>query len=447
MARPGIARWSTAFLAAVLVAGACGADAQPTASLATAVPPPTLEPTPPPTPTPSPRPTPTRATSPTPAPDPTAIPLAAGNYDSVMLEPGISYALPSGWEQYADTRTWFETSPPGHRGTIAIFVRPKAAKPTTGCVALADAAVGPKASDLVAWISAHPALAVSKPSAASVAGLPGKVIDVALDPTWTDECPWDYERPGTSLLLFGDTGTDVWGVTGDQHLRLYIADLPGGGTFVIDIDHFYGWDLEEFRAAAQPIVESIAIRDLPKPLPSAIPSGTTGKVTLADYSLTLTLPKGWRTLGMSADDVDDVIDAIPEDILPAGVEDRMAGLIAAGLKLWAFDHQKANLGANVSIMALPKRIPEPLLLLTAKSLAGQLPSARNVKVTEVKVDGQPAVRIDLQLTLSAYGRTLTLTETQLYLPRPTTTLVVTIAIPKGGQLKDRDSLVKSIRLG
>lgn len=445
MARSRPARWWAVLLAAALGAGACGTAAEPTlapspiatdaAAMAT------------PTPTPTPRPTPTRTPTPTQAPDPTPIPLRAGTYRSTLLEPTISYTLPAGWQLYADTRTWFELVPQGpDNRSINVFVRPKAPKMMTGCVAVADETVGPTASDLLAWLAAHPALEVSKPKAATVAGLPGTVVDVALDYRWTKYCPWHSMGAATSMLLFGDDGSDILPVTSTSHSRLYVADLPTGGTLVIDVDHHNGWDLDSFQAAAQPIVQSIALPDLPRPSPTAIVTGTTGTVTLPEYGFTVTLPKKWKTVVLEGEDLDAVIAAVPEDIVPAEMRDRIAGLMAAGLKLWAFDYDSANAGANMSVMALTTPIPKSLLLLSAKAGVSQIPEAKHIRATEITIDGQPAVRIDLDLAVDINGTKVTMTETQLYIPRPKTTLIVTIATPAKGQLKDRDALVKGIRL-
>jgi len=47
-----------------------------------------------------------------------------------------------------------------------------------------------------------------------------------------------------------------WVVAGSERLRLFLLDVPGDGTVIVDIDAFDGSLIDELIADAMPIVNS-----------------------------------------------------------------------------------------------------------------------------------------------------------------------------------------------
>ena len=183
----------------------------------------------------------------------------------------------------------------------------------------------------------------------------------------------------------------------------------------------------------------------PSTAPS-LPSGTTGKVTLEDYGFSMVLPKGWQTLGLTVEDVQAIFDALPAGTMPAGLVDQVPSLVAAGLKVWAFDLRPSGHGSNVSVFAIGYSIPVSLLKPTAQASLANVKGISNIKMTNIKLDGVKALRVDAKVAMTVQGTKVVANEVQLYIPLKTSTMIVTITLPKGGSTRDRDKILKSIRI-
>ena len=187
----------------------------------------------------------------------------------------------------------------------------------------------------------------------------------------------------------------------------------------------------------------------PTPAPPAgslVPDGQTGRVVLADQALAITLPKGWQTIGLTASDMTAIFDRLPDGTLPAGMQDQVASLVAAGLKLWAFDVTGSDAGANCNVLAEAISVPPSLLKVSAEASLSVVKGISNVKYADVRIDGATALRVDYTYVTSSAGKSAKGKGTQIYIARPGNLVVVTVTIPKGGSLTARDKLVDSIRL-
>jgi len=114
--------------------------------------------------------------------------------------------------------------------------------------------VGTTSTELVTWIRGLPV----SPSAArdGDGGRPrGSSIDSA-SRRWTQSCPFADGLPTVPLLVEPGTGLR-WVIAGGERLRLYILDLPDGGTLLVDIDDFEGSQIDAFLGQAAPIVKSL----------------------------------------------------------------------------------------------------------------------------------------------------------------------------------------------
>jgi hypothetical protein len=198
------------------------------------------------------------AGSATPAPTgPAPSALAPGTYTSTTFQPAVTYTVPAGWDNPDDSATYFRLRPLGSEVVgIYLFRDPAAASQDAACPETAQPGVGGSSTELSAWIRGLPGLVVSEPKLASIGGLRGTELDIGIKDGWTASCPFASGSP-TVPLFVGATTEYRWVVVGTERLRLYLLDIPGGGTVVVDVDAFDGSLIDQLIAAATPIVQSM----------------------------------------------------------------------------------------------------------------------------------------------------------------------------------------------
>ncbi len=186
--------------------------------------------------------------------------LPAGTYSSLGFLPTATYTLPDGWEIPVDRAAYLEMRPFGSEiAGIHFFATPKAAIQDAACTSAPDTTVGTTSTELVKWIRERPGLTVSPPAMVTIGGLPGQMIDVGIKEGWTTSCPFAGGLPTVPLFNGGDAGYH-WIVVGNERLRLYLLDLPGGGTVVVDVDAFDGSVFDGLLNQAIPIVKSLQFK-------------------------------------------------------------------------------------------------------------------------------------------------------------------------------------------
>jgi hypothetical protein len=190
------------------------------------------------------------------APAPAVTPLPAGTYTSLAFQPAVTFTVPDGWVLTADAPLYLALQPAGNDAIgVHLFRDPSAASQDPTCPASAEPGVGGTSSALTAWIREQPGLNVTPPVMATVGGLPGTSLDISLKVDWTQACPFANGTP--SVPLFNSPAIDHWVVVGNERLRAYFLDLPGGGTVVVDQDAFDGTQFEALLAASGGIVRSL----------------------------------------------------------------------------------------------------------------------------------------------------------------------------------------------
>lgn len=189
----------------------------------------------------------------TPQPGPTAMP--AGTYTSSSFQPALTFTVPEGWVLAEDSALYLSLRPADSDVIgIHLFRDPSAASQDPTCPAAPEPGVGRTSSELTAWIRSLPGLVVSTPAMATVGGLPGVSIDAALQADWTAACPFADGIP--SVPLFNSPQIEHWVVVGNERLRLYLLDVPGGGTVVVDLDAFDGEQIADLINVALPILQT-----------------------------------------------------------------------------------------------------------------------------------------------------------------------------------------------
>jgi hypothetical protein len=196
------------------------------------------------------------AASPSPS-GPAASPLAAGTYTSSAFQPAVTFTVPDGWELATDSPTYLQLRPAGSDAAgVYLFRDPAAASQDPTCPTTAQPGIGTTSSDLVTWFRGLKGLVAGDPAMVTVGGLRGTSIDLAIADGWTTSCPFANGLP-TVPLITGDGGALRWVMAGNERLRLYLLDLPAGGTVVVDVDAFDGSLIESLVANATPIIKTL----------------------------------------------------------------------------------------------------------------------------------------------------------------------------------------------
>lgn len=197
--------------------------------------------------------------------------LPAGTYTSVSFQPPVTFTVPDGWVLPTDTAPYL-TLRPADNDLIGmhLFRDPKAASQDATCAAAPEPGVGGSAAELAAWIQGRPGLVVSSPTMATVGGLTGLSMDVGLKADWKQSCPFANGLP--SVPLFNSSGIDHWVVVGNERLRLFLLDVPGGGTVAVDLDAFDGDQIEDLLSRSSGVLRSLQFATGTAPAGSGAPA-------------------------------------------------------------------------------------------------------------------------------------------------------------------------------
>ena len=178
--------------------------------------------------------------------------LDAGTYKSQFITPrldpggqwspifgGVTYTVPDGWANSADWPDTFELVPAtevrpateaDRRRNIGLFRQPTAMSQDKPCADTVQPGVERTVDALATWLGTVPGLIASAPTAVTIDGRPGKMLDLRLDPAWTKKCEGDPEQ--NPIVTFLNPGIAV---AADQRARLILLDLGDGDVIAIAI--------------------------------------------------------------------------------------------------------------------------------------------------------------------------------------------------------------------
>jgi hypothetical protein len=184
--------------------------------------------------------------------------MPAGTYSSTVFQPTATFTLPDGWVLASDSAGYLQLRPANQDVLgIHLFRGVTAASQDESCPTTPAPGVGTTSTELVSWMRGLDGLTVSSPALVTVGGLHGSSIDVGIADGWTRSCPFANGVPAVPLLV--ESGTDLrWVVSGGERLRLYLLDLPDGGTLIVDVDDFEGSQASSLLGVAAPIVKSLS---------------------------------------------------------------------------------------------------------------------------------------------------------------------------------------------
>lgn len=187
-------------------------------------------------------------------------PLAAGTHSSSGFVPTITFTVPDGWLNPVDDTGYFELVPVVDQNSgIHVFHNWQALSQDATCPYAPEPGVGTTSASLVKWIRSLKGLSVTQPAMVTVGGLPALTIDVTIAASWKQSCPFANGLPAVPLLI-DDTRTLHWVLAGPETLRLYVLDVPGQGTLIVDLDSFDGVGYPTLLQTGSPIVKSLAIK-------------------------------------------------------------------------------------------------------------------------------------------------------------------------------------------
>lgn len=191
-------------------------------------------------------------------------PLEPGAHRSGLFIPPIDYIIPLdspvAWDNPEDRPGTFTLHPAGPE-TDAIFFFRDVRVLTEGCDPRFDESVGNTAADIAGWMEANPGLIATNVQGVTHGGLRGVLLDIAASGTYTTVCPKDldtYPADLPILPLFAGAGSGdlTWWIGGDERIRLYLLDMPGGGNLVIAIDAIHT-DFETLLDVTQRVFDGI----------------------------------------------------------------------------------------------------------------------------------------------------------------------------------------------
>lgn len=191
-------------------------------------------------------------------------PLEPGAHRSGMFIPPIDYIIPLdspvAWDNPEDRPGTFTLHPAGP-DTDAIFLFRDVRVLTEGCDPRFDKTVGNTASEIADWLEGNSGLVTTNGQAVAHGGLRGVQLDIAASGTYTTVCPNDgdtYPAGLPILPLFAGAGSGdlTWFIGGDERIRLYLLDMPGGGNVVIGIDAINS-DFESLLDVTQPVLDGM----------------------------------------------------------------------------------------------------------------------------------------------------------------------------------------------
>ena len=173
----------------------------------------------------------------------------------------------------------------------------------------------------------------------------------------------------------------------------------------------------------------------------------TGRVRIPGTDARITLPNDWWTVDIDGQDLAAIIDALPRTAA-GGLSDEILALVAERLSLVAVDLQRANRGASATAVTVDLAVPAgpfaATVLAAGVDVALQAAGVRDARTRALTIDGHVAVRADYRVRAGSGGDRQTYLVTQVYVALDGEVLVVTIAIPTGGQPDDADRIVRSI---
>jgi hypothetical protein len=209
--------------------------------------------------------------------------LEPGRYSSQYFDPhvaegeewaphfgALTYEVPSGWANAGDwpetyailTQAAYEADMPTEGMAVAdqisLWAQPAAAS-RNECEEAPEPGIGSGPDALADWLLDHEGLIATEGAAIAIDGRPARVIDLEVEPSWTQTC--DPENPTVAVPLFVKEGGWHAAIAAGDRQRAVIADIGNDGAVVIFVDSFDPATLDDLVADAMPVIETFEFVD------------------------------------------------------------------------------------------------------------------------------------------------------------------------------------------
>jgi hypothetical protein len=184
--------------------------------------------------------------------------LAAGTHSSVLFIPKVTFEVPAGWTDHADSKGEYVLYAPGSKPAATeggtrdwIAFEANTMMPQIGCAPGDPVDVGESAAAMASRMAGRKNLVPTTPRAVTVGGLAGWVVDVRLAENATGECS---PEPGVALIhgVGISYGYDQ-GIGPGSAMRFYMFDR-GDDVLCIEIDDISGGShIEEWSAVVETV--------------------------------------------------------------------------------------------------------------------------------------------------------------------------------------------------
>jgi hypothetical protein len=154
--------------------------------------------------------------------------LTAGTYRTAEFQPRLTYTVADGWANDQDAPGDFLLLPPGGNlpgvdaGTSDFIGVYSSVAAPDGCTDGPASDVPRTVAGMMDWLRSDPAFAAPHPSAVTVGGLTGTVVDLRMAPGWTRACPYSNGQPVAPMMVGVGRSSLNHNVIPGQVTRLYL---------------------------------------------------------------------------------------------------------------------------------------------------------------------------------------------------------------------------------
>jgi hypothetical protein len=190
---------------------------------------------------------------------------AVGTHTTDPFIPGLTYTMPEGWRNLSDqTGEVFFLAPgadiallgPGGAEYIGVYTSVRATNRKCSTEEEADSdqpGVGHTPEALAAEFQDRPGLAITTPTAVTIGGLSGLVMDISMLPGWTGRCFY-ADAPAVQLLGGAGPSSFEHGIDPNLTMRLYLL-ARGEESLAVEIaDYADGAHLDVYSAIVDQFV-------------------------------------------------------------------------------------------------------------------------------------------------------------------------------------------------
>ena len=174
----------------------------------------------------------------------------------------VAYTVPTGWSQLDNSPSLGRPNDPGTMAlSLTLDVAPHSQ--ASNCPDSVAPGVERTVSALSDWLTYLPGLVTTAPTAITIGGYHGVLLDLSAAPTWSLICDLTSDGQVRTVFTFTDPAPQSGGgvvirdhLQGDGHARYILLDLAAGHNLLIEIGAPDQASWNDLVQAAMPIVNS-----------------------------------------------------------------------------------------------------------------------------------------------------------------------------------------------